>query len=426
MPLQIASGKLFHSEPVRTNELYGVLHTNLELPGSFQTKAGEIIPTNNLGVNTLIFKIQEHMEQPLEPGVMASRGVGPYLADFAAVVAFGLNGLCTPDPELKRRLIFGPPSLTTNVMPSRFLGTTFSAHAPRQLDEIKWFADFVAQLIGLRRKIYLASMRAIQTYVTGVYRLGDDLSTAHTLLLSSLEPLLSHHNTDSPTWGDYPKTIRKPIDKALENTEERTRKIIQNILLSRYRNPIARQIHSFTDRYLASSFFREDAMKVHSPVGRSELVRCLNHAYALRSRYLHESKSLPRELVFLAQVSQAETVPVGRKTMLTFEGLSRLVRHLIIQFVSRQETVKKEPCNYIKEEPGIITGPFAPEYWLPCLGNFSAKDGQKRLFAFCGQLAAGMRTNEPSKISDMTDLLRKARHKFAEMEPEAPPSVLNS
>ena len=141
------------------------------------------------------------------------------------------------------------------------------------------------------------------------------------------------------------------------------------------------------------------------------------NAYVLRSSYLHASRGLPRELIVLAKISRAETVRVERRTILTFEGLSRLVRHVILQFVSRQESVSKEPCDYFKEEPGIIRAELTSEYWLHLSGNFIAKDGQKRLFAFCGQLATAMRTHEPPKVSDMRDLLGQALHRLPDMKP---------
>lgn len=202
MPLQMASGKLFRSDPARTNELRGVLYTNLDLVAPVQTAAGRLVPTNNLRERALVYELQEYMEHPPEAGVLASRGIDPYLSDFAAVTAFGLNVVCTPDPDLKRRLLIGPPSATTGAMPKKFASATFSERVHCKPPEAKRFADFVRQLMGLRRSVFLDAMRAIRMYVTGMYRLGDDLNAAYTLLLSSLEPLLTHFDAGEPTWKD--------------------------------------------------------------------------------------------------------------------------------------------------------------------------------------------------------------------------------
>ena len=414
MPLQMASGKLFRSDPARTNELRGILYTNLVLLAPLETNAGRLVPTNNVWARALIYELKEHMEHPPEVGVLVSRGIDPYLSDFAALTAFGLNVVCTPDPDLKRRLLVGPPSPTTGVMPKEFASTTFSERVFCKPPQANRFADFVGQLIGLRRAVFLDAMRAIRTYITGMYRLSDDPDAAYTLLLSSLEPVLSHFAIEEPTWDDYPDNRRRPIDRALRRADERTRQDVQETLLALHKNGVARRFRLFVDAHLDASFFREEAAGAASPVGRSELLRCLGHAYALRSSYLHASKGLPRELT-LGPTSRAETTRVGRATILTFEGLGRLVRHVILQFILRQKSVANEPCDYSGEEPGIIRLELAPEYWLHRPGNFTAKDGQKRLFAFCGQLAVAMRTDKSPTITDMRDMLRQARSRLAGM-----------
>ena len=414
MPLQMASGKLFRSDPARTNELRGILYTNLELLAPLETNAGRLVPTNNLWARALVYELKEHMEHPPEVGVLVSRGIDPYLSDFAAVTAFGLNVVCTPDQDLKRRLLVGPPSPTTGAMPKKFASITFSERVFCTAPQAKRFADFVGQLLGLRRAVFLDAMGAIRTYVTGMYRLSDDPDAAYTLLLSSLEPVLSHFVIEEPTWDDYPENRRRPIDRALWNANERTQRDVRETLLRLDKNAVARQFRLFVDAHLDASFFRGEAAEAASPVGRSELLRCLGHAYALRSSYLHASKGLPRELT-LGPTNRAETIRVGRETILTFEGLGRLVRHVILQFILRQESVANEPCDYSGEEPGIIRAELAPVYWLHRPGNFTARDGQKRLFAFCGQLAVAMRTGKPPAITDMRDMLSQARSRLAGM-----------
>lgn len=283
MPLQMASGKLFRSPPAGNNILRGILYTNLELPEPLRTKAGKLTPVNGLERYALVYEMQEHIEHPPEPGALASRLIDPYLSDFSAVTAFGLNVVCTPDPDLKRRLLIGPPSSTTGAMPNKFVRSTFSERVYCKPRQAEWFAQFVGQLIDLRRKVFLDAMRAIRRYVAGMQRLGDDLSAAYTLLLSALEPLLPHLEVYPLTWDDYPENRRQPIDRALCNADEQTRKAVQEVLLKQEKYAIARRVRLFVDAHLDSSFFREEATGANSPVGRSELLRCLGHAYRLRA-----------------------------------------------------------------------------------------------------------------------------------------------
>ena len=419
MPLQMASGKLFQSGTARVNQLRGILYSNLYLVEPVQTQAGTLIPTHDSTGRTFVYELQEHMEGPEGAGAMVSRGIRPYLGEFAVIVAFGRNAVCTPDVDLQRRLLVGPPSPATAVLPSKFASRTFSERTVCAGPEADRFVEFVDRLIGLRRKVFLDVMRAIRTYVTGMYRLGDDPDIAYTLLLSSVEPLLRHFDAGEPTWKDYPENKRRPIDRALRSADNRTRRDVQNALLDLDKSAIGRRFRLFVDAHVKPTFFRGEASETVSPVGRSELKRCLDHAYAMRSGYLHQSKRLPKELTLVPR-SGAETVRVvGKGTVLTFEGLSRLVRHVIRQFVTHQETVEREPYDYSSEEPGVMQVELAPQYWIGQPGAFTAKDGRKRLFAFCGQLAAGMEGTGPAKISDMRKVIEEALRRLPGMRPVA-------
>jgi len=265
----------------------------------------------------------------------------------------------------------------------------------------------------------LDTMRSIRTYVTGMYRLGDDPGAAYTLLLSALEPLTRHFEIPEPTWEDYPANKRRPMDLALGSADGGTRRSVRAALLELDKNAIGRRFRLFVDAHLDAAFFREEAAATISPIGRSSLHGCLGHAYALRSSYLHASKGLPRELT-LGLVSRAETIQVvGRGTFLTFEGLSRLVRHVIRQFIARQEPVEKEPYDYFGEEPGVPQLEAAPQYWLHTPGDFTARDGRKRLFEFCGQLASGLEAGETAQISNLSDVLEQAVGRLSEMARKA-------
>ena len=380
MPLQLATGKLFHNPPAFTNEMWGVIFTNLKLATPIDTPAGKLLPVSDLSVPEMVFEMQEHMERPKAVGVMTSRSIIPYLSDFAAVTALGLNAVCTPDFALWRALVLGPQSVTTRTKPEDFVNATFSPIAPRDRRQCAQFARFVGQLIGLRRDVFLSAMHAIRMYVGGLHRLADDLSAACVQLVSALEPLLKD---------------RTPQGKG-------------------------KALRQLVDEHLSPEFFREGALGTSAPVGRPELERCFRRAYELRSRYLHAAMPLPQDFVYLSssKTPTPDTIHVEKGTLLTFEGLSRLVRHVIQQFIYRQTVVDKEPYNYSKEEPGVIRARLDPKYWLHKPGDFSQRDGQKRLFEFCRQWMSRKR-GEPQSISPLTDLLKQAMERWPKMNRRA-------
>ena len=342
------------------------------------------------------------------PGVLASRLVDPYVEDFGAITAFALNVVCIPDRDLKRRLFARPPGPSVGRMPRQFVTRTFDDRVISQPgQEARDFIQFVDHLMGLRRKVFLATIRAIRTYATSMQRLCENLDVAYSLLISSLEPLAQGFDGLPPSWDDYPEDKRIALDEALGQADGQTKQNVRDALLKIEHVAIARRVRSFVHDHLEPSFFREEAVGKTKPVGRAGLDHCLRHAYDLRSRYLHGSRELPRTLT-LGVARHAETVWVDAQTILTFEGLSRVVRHAIKQFVLRQEMIDKEPCDYSDQEPGIVRQRVASKYWIDSPDGLRRSDGRKRLFAFCQQLADGLGQEGPARETDMSRVLTKA------------------
>jgi len=96
--LQLISGKLFQSEPGRTNKLRGVLYTNLYLPAEdpIETAGGTLLRVDaTKHARALVYEVLERMEDGgMRPGVAVSHGIEPYLGEFAALVSFALNVTC--------------------------------------------------------------------------------------------------------------------------------------------------------------------------------------------------------------------------------------------------------------------------------------------------------------------------------------------
>ena len=193
--LQINSGKLYPNGVGRTNELRGILYSNLVLAGldntPIVTVAGTLMQVDPWGgPQPLVYELTERMEGGAKASrVLISHGVQPYLHDFAAVVSFVLQATCTPDFELCSRLLSAKRSLGVMTPPDKLVKRVFDKSIWIKPLDCSALVDFVADLIGLQRKSFLAAMRAIRTYVTGLHRVTDDLELAYALLVASIESL---------------------------------------------------------------------------------------------------------------------------------------------------------------------------------------------------------------------------------------------
>ena len=217
-------------------------------------------------------------------------------------------------------------------------------------------------LIGLERKNYLAAMRAIRTYVASLHRLADDLDLAYTLLVASVESLAQGFDGYRGEWADYDETRRQAIDKALANADDETAKAVRDTLLEIEHTSLARRFRAFTLEHIRPSYFRQEAAGLFNPVGRTELRGVLREAYRLRSKYVHKLNELPKLLTL--GFDHGETVQIDRVTLLTIQGMARLARHVITEFVKRQPKVKTENTTTTRSAQALCDFPLPPNIGL--------------------------------------------------------------
>ena len=414
--LQIASGKLFTQKPAQSNELRGIVHTNLQLYNRepIETAAGRLLPTSMLrDTKTLVYELTERIEDAPADGVVMSHGIDPYLTDFAAIVSFALNVTCTPDAELTRRLTSGRNSSLVDVPPSRLVRRVFDDQVWCQDGDAVQLVRIVDDLIGLQRENYLAAMRAIRNYVTGLHRLADDPELTYTLLIASIESLAQGFDGHSPDWEDYPEDKRRRIDNALEEADGETKGRVKKTLLEIEYVAAKRRFCDFALAHLQPSYFREEASGLDNPIGRADLHGALKQAYDLRSRHIHALKELPTLLT--AGFHNGETFSINRVTMLTFQGMTRLARHVITEFIKRQPKVATEVYDYKDERAGIVKLPLAPQYWLGHVEDLTVSSGQQRLEGFLGEIAAGLRQGTDAAVTDLRDILMKVERLLPNM-----------
>jgi hypothetical protein len=167
----------------------------------------------------------------------------------------------------------------------------------------------------------------------------------------------------------------------------------------------ARRFRDFAMHHIGPAFFREEAARAHGPINRGDLVIALQQAYAIRSGYVHTLRGVPRQLSLRGF---PEAIAVEGRPTLTFAGLSRVARHIIMQFVARGDTVEREEFDYRSSLPNIVTASLSPEYWIASDRGFTYEHGSSRLSAFIGQWnAAVLLRQSNAKVTDIRPVLAK-------------------
>ncbi len=383
-----------------------------------ETRAGRLVPSDIVAPlnGQMVYEFTEFMEQSPASGVLASHGIVPYIYDFSAIVSLALNATCTVDPEMASRLLGGKRGTKVHFPPQEFIPRIFDKQIWCQEKDSELLIEIANDLIGLQRKSFLASMRAIRTYVVGLHRIPDDLELAYVLLVASVESLAQNFDGFQPLWDDYNEAKKFRIDDALLNADEDTAEKVRTAILEVEQHSLARRFREFAMAHLSPAYFREDAIGIVNPASKTDLHGALREAYQLRSRYIHSLQELPRQLAMATFTG--ETTRIDGKTHLTLRGMARLARHVIVEFIRRQPKVEAEEYDYSRERAGIVWMPLAAQYWVGDAANVAPDSGRRRLEGFLQQLIACMMQEKDAEITDLHDLLRKVEGMFPAMPEE--------
>lgn len=411
--LQIATGKLFTRATDRENSLRGVLFTNLNL-GQWPEQVlegplfGRLVQTSELTTSpkTLVYEFTERIEVPQSGrAFLISHCAEPYLQDMATVVSFALNCTCSPDVDLVRRLTSGQRGVATRESPNNLVRRIFDKEVFLQPSEADEFVRFVNHLLGLHRKVYLCVMRAIRTYVTALHRVADDLELAYTLMVAAGESLAQEFDGHIPDWESVAEVKRCAIDQALDGAPDEVAQRVREAILRLEHTALARRFQAFVTENVAPEYFRAQFEGISHPVGRSDLPEVLTMAYQVRSKYMHQLSQLP-DMVTLGD-HRFETIIDGRCRMLTLQGLSKLIRHVITTFVQRQPTVEKEAHDYLLEMPGVAQVQLAPSLLIAHAHSDISGAGRDTFEGFLEELATVLMRQPDAAITNISEVLTK-------------------
>jgi len=412
--LQINTGKLFVREPEYINKLRGVLYSNLQLIGieEIETEAGTLLSAGSSARNSaIVYELTERIERRSDgPGVLLSHCVEPYAQDFAVVVSFALNVLCTTDFETTERLSSGRAGPSNRYPPRQLVRRFFDEKIVSQKDDVDQLTRFVEQLLALERKSFLGAMRAMRTYVVALHRIADDLELAYTLLVASIESLAQTFDSHEAVWDDIDDSKRCNVDKALADAPEHVAQRVRSAILQSEHVKLARRFRNFTLSLIDPSYFRMEAPIEPESIGRRDLTQAIDKAYKLRSAYVHMLLPLPWTLSVdnsYRESSLEDGVPT-----LTFQGLTRLVRHVIFNFVQRQPKTERELYDYSLERSGVVLARLAPQYWVGRIDEMTPDVGMQKFEGFLEQITAHLLRTKDAPITDLRDVLRTIAPKF--------------
>lgn len=409
--LQISSGKFFTTEERWETPHRASLYTNCGFSPNraITTQVGTILPVKPSGdLRTVTCEVIERLPKlPNGPhsGELVATSGDSLIQDFAALLSFCFKGIVTADQYLAQRLLFAQrPPLGMIALPKQYLRHTFDSEIAIAEAQIVWTQTFITRLLGASRARYSGAMRAIQRYVTAVHRLADDLELSYTLLVASIESLAQEFDDFMPTWNDYAQDKRNLVDQALTDAPLEISEKVRGAVLAIEHVAASRRFREFVHEHLPSSFYRGEATDQQDAAGKGDLDAALKIAYELRSKHVHTLAPLPSNLKGFPTYN--DLLIIDGKPTLTIQGLARVARSVICEFVSRSENVDREVYDFWPEVPGRLTAQISPAMWITNAQSYTVANARLYLNGYLSLLAQAWLTGSPLS-ADMRHVLKK-------------------
>lgn len=377
--LQAATGKLFtNRENPRRRDLKGVIYTNLDLGAldRLSTRVGTLVNLESSHTPAALgYEMTEYMEAAdPAPGIIVSRAMAAYIDDFSDVASFSLQVILSPDMHIAERLLH-QRQRPGDRRPRERLARFYDESVRATESELLAFKEFADQLIELPRANYLVVIQAIRTYVAAVHRMSDDLNLAYALLVMCVESLAQKFDGHEPKWADIPDQKRAGVDEALRSVSEEDSQKVKDAILEVIHPRLGFRFVQFILAHLPADYFSIQADAQKYPTGRRDLEAALQNLYGVRSSYVHTLKPLTKE--FLHFANHRETWEDAGKLTVTFQGLFRLVRAVVIEFVRKAPKIEYEPCDYEWDNPSLLRLKVAPQHWIYDPAGFAAQTSRR-------------------------------------------------
>lgn len=362
--LQIISKKFF-----KTNDFYKTSR-NIEVYSNINTKCKICTPIATMdpketknGITTYVLSYDNVIEKQKSTHLQLVAVCDNYIIeDFLDCCSFWFKGMFSTDREYVMSLIRKEKIDSNDIyLPRDIVPNIFGENITIPTEYVNGFNDFMKKLIGIPRKVYLNVIKVIREYKNALLMINYNLELSYTMLVASIESLAQKFDNYETKWEDCPKELTIALDKVLASVDYNIADKIRKVIISDSHVQLSSRYHAFVLEYLSESYYREDALNVKNPCRESQLSKALTNSYKLRSGYVHMLKEIPK-LIKIG--GESEILSDNNQYYFTFPGLIRLVRHIVIEFINRQEYVEKEDVDYFNELPGFVSARLAPEYWI--------------------------------------------------------------
>ncbi len=410
--LQIVTKMYFREGvPLHSTVQRDILFTNRDFlrSATVELRIAELAPsTTSSAVSSVAVAVTEFLEAENEdgtPSILVATSGEELIDDLAAVLSFGLNAVFSRDTDLVRRLVLKSLAGPGRRHPNELFRWTFDPGRFVSEEELDAFRAFFDSLLGLERNHYERAIRAIKRMVRAVQLAAEDPSVAYADLVVALESLSHGIEVPLPDWERLDAKKRELFDGALEDADEKLAAQVREAVVQSERLGARSRFLTFVKQNIAPKYFRESSVGATAPIREADLDRALRVAYDIRSGNVHELEELPPEVWVLGGGSDTLSAP-DLGLVLTLEGLARLARHVIRNFIEDAPKGTDPTFDWRASVPGRVRVYLGASQWIGNADGFDDTSACRYLVGFIDEVIESL-AGRSEGVADISAVLER-------------------
>ena len=346
--LQIISGKFYQNKEIHNNPTQMFLYSNANIENEFEIVGIKIKQVDNIdNIYKYSINFDNKIEQQSENFSIVNAWSDVVLFQVKNVLTFYFDSFWDEEEYVVKKMCKERIKKGSRMeyVPANYVRSILDKE--RKVDEKRILEEKenVSNLIALSREDYVTVITCIKTYYASVRLLETDPNLAYSMLVFALESLSQSYDKYEPKWEDYDENIKGKLEKKFKMMDETLAEEIKNVLLKNAHLKLSKRFLHFILNYLNDDFYF--AKDISNKIQRDDVERALKNAYNIRSRYAHALKLIIDQSAVDNISKVSDYFRNNREPYLTYSGLLRVMKYVVIEFVGQKEKVKREDFYWI-------------------------------------------------------------------------------
>lgn len=381
--LQILTGRFFEGKrKLEEQETEAVLYSNFWFIREINTPVGVLNPAQygTREATAFVFRYVNKYERSSDRDPMVLAHSDEAVDQFRALCTLWFRALFHPDRAFVEAMTRpNPRGFGGGIVPARYVDRYFNASVGSTHEEREGFSTFLNSVLSLPREKYLRVITCVRAFCDSLEALGINYDVAYSPLIYMLEALgKASDEKFTPVWADYEEGQRKKVDKLCEEMDGDLARRLRETLTNTPHLKLSKRFMEFVSGNIRDSFYTTDSVGRRRPIRKSEVPRLLKNLYTTRSVYVHELEEVLDEHRHVRPEPTDDTTGSRRDPCLTYSGLVRLARAVLINFIDAAPKLDSEKTHWRAQLPGNVSVEMSPEHWIWRTEGFEAKHAKQR------------------------------------------------